>query len=53
MRSIPFKKTCIFHWDMNHFVILEKANKNKFFILDPEKGSYLLMKYQNISLESQ
>ncbi|QXF34605.1 hypothetical protein B0X70_16640 [Photorhabdus akhurstii] len=36
------KKPCILHWDMNHFVILEKVNKNKFFILDPEKGERIL-----------
>ncbi|ERT11339.1 peptidase domain-containing ABC transporter [Photorhabdus temperata] len=36
------KKPCILHWDMNHFVILEKVNKNKFFILDPEKGEKIL-----------
>ncbi|MDE9566559.1 peptidase domain-containing ABC transporter [Xenorhabdus bovienii] len=36
------KKPCILHWDMNHFVVLEKTNKNKFFIFNPEKGEEVL-----------
>ncbi|PHM73229.1 peptidase domain-containing ABC transporter [Xenorhabdus kozodoii] len=36
------KKPCILHWDMNHFVVLEKVTKNKFFIFNPEKGEEVL-----------
>ncbi|EQB98137.1 putative microcin l transport protein [Photorhabdus temperata subsp. temperata M1021] len=27
------KKPCILHWDMNHFVILEKVNKKQIFYI--------------------
>lgn len=29
---------CILHWDMNHFVVLEKAGKHKVSVLDPALG---------------
>lgn len=29
---------CILHWDMNHFVVLEKVNANKVTIQDPAIG---------------
>ncbi|MDX7931150.1 peptidase domain-containing ABC transporter [Acinetobacter baumannii] len=30
---------CILHWDLNHFVILEKVKGNKITIIDPAFGS--------------
>jgi len=32
------KCPCILHWDMNHFVVLKKADQNKITIHDPAKG---------------
>lgn len=29
---------CILHWDQNHFVVLYKVKKDKFYIADPGKG---------------
>ncbi|MDB5119775.1 MAG: apxIB 1 [Sphingobacteriales bacterium] len=29
---------CILHWQQNHFVILYKIHKSKFYIADPRKG---------------
>lgn len=29
---------CILHWDMNHFVVLKKVNRNSITILDPARG---------------
>lgn len=29
---------CILHWDQNHFVILYKVRKNKFYVADPKGG---------------
>jgi ATP-binding cassette subfamily B protein len=29
---------CILHWNQNHFVVLYKINKNRFYIADPEIG---------------
>lgn len=29
----------IIHWDLNHFVVLEKVEKGRAFIVDPAKGS--------------
>lgn len=29
---------CILHWEMNHFVVLKKVQKNKIVIHDPDKG---------------
>ncbi len=31
---------CILHWDLNHFVVLEGAGKNRLKILDPARGAY-------------
>lgn len=36
------KTPCILHWDMNHFVVLKSANKNKITILDPSIGKRIL-----------
>lgn len=33
---------CILHWDMNHFVVLKSASKNKVTILDPSYGQRIL-----------
>ena len=33
---------CILHWNQNHFVVLYKIKKNRFYIADPAKG---LVKY--------
>ena len=33
---------CILHWNQNHFVVLYKVKKNRFYIADPAKG---LVKY--------
>ncbi len=33
---------CILHWNQNHFVVLYKVKKNRFYIADPGKG---LVKY--------
>ena len=33
---------CILHWKQNHFVVLYKVKKNRFYIADPAKG---LVKY--------
>lgn len=32
---ISLKLPCILHWDMNHFVVLVKVNKNNVLIYDP------------------
>ena len=34
--------SCILHWNQNHFVVLYKIKKNRFYIADPAKG---LVKY--------
>ena len=36
------QKPCILHWNQNHFVVLYKVKKNRFYIADPAKG---LVKY--------
>jgi len=36
------QKPCILHWNQNHFVVLYKIKKNRFYIADPAKG---LVKY--------
>lgn len=48
----------ILHWDMNHFVVLEKIKKNKFYIVDPLFGfgswhdeKYLDKHFTGIALE--
>lgn len=35
---INLKTPCILHWDLNHFVVLEKADSRKLTILDPAYG---------------
>ncbi|WP_074496208.1 MULTISPECIES: peptidase domain-containing ABC transporter [Thalassotalea] len=35
---------CILHWDMNHFVVLTKIAKNKFYINDPALGKRVYSK---------
>ena len=37
-------KPCILHWQQNHFVVLYKTKKNKFFIADPATGLIQLNK---------
>lgn len=36
------KTPCILHWDLNHFVVLEKVSGNKITILDPAFGRCVL-----------
>lgn len=36
------KGPCILHWNQNHFVVLYKINKNKYYIADPSKGCITL-----------
>ncbi len=31
---------CILHWDQNHYVVLYKIKKGKYYIADPGKGKY-------------
>lgn len=39
MEHLPKLKTpCILHWDMNHFVVLKKVNKNSVEVHDPGLG---------------
>ncbi len=33
---------CILHFDENHFVVLYKVKRNRFYIADPGKGKYIL-----------
>lgn len=33
---------CILHWRQNHFVVLYKIKKNKFYLADPAKGLVIL-----------
>jgi ATP-binding cassette subfamily B protein RaxB len=43
MNEIKDLKTpCIIHWDLNHFVVLEKIKGNSLFIKDPALGSRVL-----------
>jgi ATP-binding cassette subfamily B protein RaxB len=37
------KTPCILHWNMNHFVVLEKANKREITILNPAVGIQKLL----------
>lgn len=30
---------CILHWNLNHFVVLEKVNNNRLHIIDPANGA--------------
>ncbi|MGH2552545.1 MAG: peptidase domain-containing ABC transporter [Chitinophagaceae bacterium] len=32
------KLPAILHWDQNHFIVLYKTGKNKFYVADPAKG---------------
>lgn len=34
------KTPCILHWDLNHFVVLERASKKDLRIFDPARGAY-------------
>lgn len=36
------KTPCILHWDLNHFVVLNKITNNKVYILDPAFGEKTL-----------
>src|SRR5215212_9175270 len=36
IKEAPFP--CIVHWDDNHFVVLYKVKKGKFFVSDPATG---------------
>jgi len=35
------KLPCILHWEKNHFVVLYKIKKDKYFISDPAKGKII------------
>lgn len=35
-------KPCILHWDMNHFVVLTKANRRRATIIDPARGCRMI-----------
>jgi len=36
LKSLPLP--CVIHWNQDHFVVLYKIKKNKYYISDPEKG---------------
>ena len=36
------KTPCILHWDLNHFVVLQKVNKKKITVIDPSLGRRVL-----------
>lgn len=38
------KIPCILHWDLNHFVVLVKVNKNNFVVHDPSIGKRIVSK---------
>lgn len=38
---------CILHWNQNHFVVLFKVKKNKFYVADPSKGK-VVYSYQDL-----
>jgi ATP-binding cassette subfamily B protein RaxB len=39
LEDLPYLKTpCILHWDMNHFVVLKEAGKNRIVLHDPAMG---------------
>ena len=39
LEDLPYLQTpCILHWDMNHFVVLKKADKKKIVLHDPALG---------------
>jgi ATP-binding cassette, subfamily B, bacterial len=33
---------CILHWQQNHFVVLYRIKKNKFYLADPGRGVFIL-----------
>lgn len=33
---------CILHWDMNHFVVLDKVSRSRLYLLDPARGRRVL-----------
>lgn len=39
---------CILHWDLNHFVVLEKTGRNRVVVLDPAFGRRR-MRYSEVS----
>lgn len=40
LEELPqLKLPAILHWDMNHFVVLKKINRDKYFIHDPAVGA--------------
>jgi ATP-binding cassette, subfamily B, bacterial len=43
-------KPCILHWQQNHFVVLYKTKRNKFYIADPAKG---LIKFSKKEFEEK
>lgn len=40
VKQAPFP--CILHWNQNHFVVLYKVRKGKFYIADPASGRHVL-----------
>lgn len=40
MGKLHLALPCILHWNQNHFVVLYKIKKNKYYIADPGKGRY-------------
>ena len=39
---VKLQTPCILHWDLNHFVVLKKATKEKIVIHDPARGELIL-----------
>jgi ATP-binding cassette subfamily B protein RaxB len=39
---VKLQTPCILHWDLNHFVVLKKATKEKITIHDPARGELTL-----------
>lgn len=39
---LKLKLPCILHWDLNHFVVLDKVGKSKVTILDPAIGKRVM-----------
>lgn len=43
LEYLPFSKTpCILHWDLAHFVVLNRVGRKGFEIFDPARGSYTM-----------
>lgn len=40
LKKVPLP--CVLHFDGNHFVVLYKVKRNRFYIADPSKGKYTL-----------